>query len=728
MTRWTPRRRQRNNTRRGRKLLRTPLTPTQAWLRAGVTTTILFQVIYMAWLVLRPGSAHVVQLGDDILETSGGILATLLCFAGPRRGLKTPGWRVPLFCGLGLLCYTLTQFYIISPDFMGHPSAIPRLADDLLALAADPLLLLGIWCLPRRSLTLAAHLRVSLDGLMVITAALTFSWFFVVGPIFLGAHHALEARIVSVCYPLMDVLLVACLFLLGGRTPGMGTIRALLAGGLLVVVASDTVWSYLTLHSAFPAASLLDTGWSLGFMPVGVAAAAARYVPTAPPVEAETASPLWKSLLPYALLPFVAALVIYTEQAPGSAPLRHGAFWGALALVGLILVRQVLAILENRALNQRLESLATTDPLTGLPNHRAFHKRLGLEAERAGREGKALAVAVLDLDNFKFFNDAYGHLVGDEVLREVARALSAQTETGDTCARFGGDEFALLMPHIEDRTAPPGYAGETVLRLTQALAARLSALAYCPPGGETAIPLTVSIGVALFPGDAETRLEALEIAHMRLSQSGDTDHPAERACRELSRSVSGFSMLDALVTAVDNKDRYTRRHSEDVLTYGLQIAERLGLDAETRRTVQIAALLHDVGKIGVPDRILRKPGKLTDEEFQAIQQHPMMGAVIVGAVPGFEDTLDVVRHHHERWDGGGYPFGLQGEETPLLARLMAVADALSAMTTDRPYRKGMGRARALAILEDGAGTQWDPECVEALLDAYRPCRELARAA
>ena len=176
-------------------------------------------------------------------------------------------------------------------------------------------------------------------------------------------------------------------------------------------------------------------------------------------------------------------------------------------------------------------------------------------------------------------------------------------------------------------------------------------------------------------------------------------------------------MLDALVTAVDTKDRYTHCHSQDVLSYSLEIARVLGLDEKTQHTIAVAALLHDVGKIGVPDHILRKPGKLTEEEFAAIQKHPMMGAAIVGAVPGFEETLDCVRHHHERWDGGGYPFGLRGEETPLLARLMAVADAFSAMTTDRPYRQGMDEARALAILEAGAGTQWDPVCVRALIQA-----------
>ena len=178
-------------------------------------------------------------------------------------------------------------------------------------------------------------------------------------------------------------------------------------------------------------------------------------------------------------------------------------------------------------------------------------------------------------------------------------------------------------------------------------------------------------------------------------------------------------MLDALVTAVDGKDRYTRRHSEDVLFYCAKIADALGLAPVFQETLSVAALLHDVGKIGVPDHILRKPGRLADEEFEAVKQHPLMGAVIVGAVPGLEGTLDAIRHHHERWDGGGYPHGLVGEAAPLAARIMAVADAFSAMTTDRPYRKGMRWADALILLEQGAGSQWDPECVRALLRAWR---------
>lgn len=183
----------------------------------------------------------------------------------------------------------------------------------------------------------------------------------------------------------------------------------------------------------------------------------------------------------------------------------------------------------------------------------------------------------------------------------------------------------------------------------------------------------------------------------------------------LRESIAGFPMLDALLTSVDAKDRHTRRHSEDVLSYSLVIARALGLDTSAQHEIEVAALLHDVGKIGVPDHILRKPGPLTEDEFEAIKQHPRMGVVIVAAVSGLEATLGAIGHRHERWDGGGYPDGLAGDAIPLFARLMAVADAYSAMTTDRPYRKGMAPAQARSILRDGAGTQWDPACVAAFL-------------
>lgn len=370
-------------------------------------------------------------------------------------------------------------------------------------------------------------------------------------------------------------------------------------------------------------------------------------------------------------------------------------------------------LVQQESLLREAREQADKDPLTGLLNHRAFHKHLEEEADRAHRSGESVALVVIDLDNFKFFNDAYGHLVGDEVLKLVASALRRSSRSYDTLARYGGDEFVMLLPGVGEQSA-----AEITARLTEAF----EDIEYRPETGPP-IPLTLSLGVALFPEDGPGRLEALEVADARLMRIkcgvGGSGELTEQLRTQLSCSMANFSMLNALVTAVDTKDRYTRRHSEDVMAYSYQIAQALHLDEKACNTVLMAALLHDVGKIGVPNFILRKPGVLTEEEYRAVKQHPIMGAVIVGAVAGLEETLDAIRHHHERWDGGGYPDGLAGKAIPLMARLMAVADAYSALTTDRPYRKGIEAERALKILTRGAGEQWDKECVEAFMDARR---------
>jgi diguanylate cyclase (GGDEF)-like protein len=387
--------------------------------------------------------------------------------------------------------------------------------------------------------------------------------------------------------------------------------------------------------------------------------------------------------------------------------------WRLFGVCTDITERRALEEERERMLTQALEQ-ADRDPLTGLFNHRAFHAHLAREADRAQRGGSVLGIAVIDLDNFKFFNDAYGHLSGDDVLRQVAAALQGVCRSYDTLARFGGDEFAVLIP---------GSGPGDVAHLGARLSSCLEKVRYRPPGASSDIPLSLSVGMAVFPLDAAAPLAALHLADERLMRvkSGERGHgaQAEQLRASLAHGVEGFSMLDALVVAVDNKDRYTRSHSEDVLCYCLQIAEALALEPEIAHPLQVAALLHDVGKIGIPDHILRKPGKLTEAEYSAMQQHPVMGAAIVAAVPGLEGTLGAVRHHHERWDGLGYPDGLAGEATPLEARIMAVADAYSAMTTDRPYRKGMVPEEARAVLEAGAGTQWDPRCVHAFLQVQR---------
>ena len=375
----------------------------------------------------------------------------------------------------------------------------------------------------------------------------------------------------------------------------------------------------------------------------------------------------------------------------------------------------VVQDITDRKRWERLEALEEPlarehhDPLTGLLNHRALHERLEQEALRRRCDGRTLAVAILDLDNFRFFNDVYGRTTGDCVLRQVAERLRDRCRPCDIVARFGGDEFCVVMTDVDDLSDKSAE---------EYLAGVMRGLDHIPAGHDNLIPIMVSIGTATMDRGSADWKKAIDLAYSRL-RTQKSDGTFELQLMRLTgcdgNSMEAFSMLNALVVAVDNKDRYTRRHSEDVMAYSVMIAAELGLGDSVQNTVAITALLHDVGKIGVPDAILRKPGYLDEKEFAAVKKHAEMGAAIVSAVKGFEGILDGVRHHHERWDGQGYPCGLSGEEIPLLARLMAVADAFSAMTTDRPYRRSMSKEQARSILKNGSDTHWDGRCVDALL-------------
>ncbi|GAB4464717.1 MAG: hypothetical protein OHK0029_34930 [Armatimonadaceae bacterium] len=357
---------------------------------------------------------------------------------------------------------------------------------------------------------------------------------------------------------------------------------------------------------------------------------------------------------------------------------------------------------------------ANRDSLTGVLNHRAFHEHLlsyGAfdvgHAKGAHNGPNCCAVVAMDLDNFKYFNDVYGHLVGDDVLVRVTDKIREIASENAVVGRLGGDEFAvLLLPQ------PLPQLTETI----EALRNSLHGMTYLPPGHSHAVPLRISVGSAIFPTEAQNLVDALAIADQRAIEDKRADRflQAMQITEELRKTVTGFDMLDGLITAVDNKDRYTRRHSEEVLLYCLSMAETLQLDGEAVANLQVAALVHDVGKIGVPDYILRMPGRLEAEERRLMRRHIDTGILLMKAVPGMEAVTEIISNHQEAWDGSGYPHRKRGVEIPFLSRILSVADAFSAMTTDRPYRKGRTSDEALKELRRGAGKQWDPEMVEVL--------------
>ncbi len=422
----------------------------------------------------------------------------------------------------------------------------------------------------------------------------------------------------------------------------------------------------------------------------------------------------------YLAVPLIANGAILGMLAVDS--LRRGAFGPEDVGRVELFAGYVAAALLNARLHDAVRRAAERDPVTDLYNHRAIHDHLDRALARARETDTPLAVLMIDVDGFKLYNDTHGHIAGDVALQAVAGALRTACRTADIVGRYGGDEFLVVASGLT-----PGDAGGLARRLRDAVAARTLCL------GNQVVPLRISVGVAAYPTDGIDRDVLVACADARLyddktgseivvpagsGPGGGADGGGDlRGLPGLD--ASPLMVLNGLVTAVDRKDRYTRAHSEQVTRLALLLARALGLSPDTVRTVRLAGLLHDVGKIGVPDRILKKPGPLTPDEVEIMNAHPTLGEAIVAGLPDLAAIRTGVRSHHERWDGRGYPDRLAGERIPFLGRLLAVPDCYSAMTSDRPYRAALSPAQALREIARGAGAQFDPAIADAFLRVMR---------
>ena len=382
------------------------------------------------------------------------------------------------------------------------------------------------------------------------------------------------------------------------------------------------------------------------------------------------------------------------------------------ALIAAALLFLIFRTAQRRLTRQTAELMESTrrDPLTGTLNHGAIVGRLAVETEAARTAGKSVTIALIDIDNFRLLNEYHGHPAGDQALLAVAALLRAEVAEPMVLGRSGPDEFLII--------APPAVSFELEPLVTR-LQTDLVDLSLQFELTER-LPITVSVGIATYPEHAASATSLLSTVTFVLEEAkasgGDTVRVATGASTEETSATSTFNVLEGLILAVDTKDRYTKRHSEDVARYAMFLASRLGVDADELRVIQTAGLLHDVGKIGIPDHILRKPGKLTAAEFDIVKQHVALGDMIVRDLPDVDQVRAGIRHHHERWDGDGYLGRLEGEDIPFIARILAVADAFSAMTTTRPYRKALDLREALNRLGDAAGTQLEERLVVAFVE------------
>jgi len=373
--------------------------------------------------------------------------------------------------------------------------------------------------------------------------------------------------------------------------------------------------------------------------------------------------------------------------------------------------RQIATPIENSQLYARAEQRSRIDELTGLFNRRHFEERLKEEIARHSRYGNSFSIFLLDLDSFKTYNDVYGHPSGDVLLSQIGRIIKSSIRDADQAFRYGGDEFVVVLPHtaVEDARVVADRVRETIAGEME----------------KKGIAVTCSIGLACYPSDGIMAGELVTVADTALyfakRTGGNRVYLSSKILAEPLEDAgiyarrNGLSAIYALVSAVEAKDPYTYGHSKKVNSYAVALAEAIGLSPEEVSRVSIAALLHDIGKIGVSDKILNKKGKLTKEDWEAIKSHPRLGAIIVGNVPNLVPCVSSILHHHERWDGAGYPDGLKGEQIPIEARILAIADSFEAMSAARPYRPALCSEKVLKELRVGAGTQFDPKLAESFI-------------
>jgi diguanylate cyclase (GGDEF)-like protein len=412
----------------------------------------------------------------------------------------------------------------------------------------------------------------------------------------------------------------------------------------------------------------------------------------------------WTVLL-FALMASTALMLVVLWQ---RTPYLFAALAGPLVAIALY----------QRSTHKALNAirLALTDPLTGLGNHRHFHERLERELATAAESDGIVSLCFLDIDNFKRINDQFGHPAGDRVLSQVSNRL----RQGGESFRLGGDEFAVLLTGVD---APQA------LEIAKSIVARI---------GESELgvtdAITVSAGIATFPQHGRERDSLIRLADGALYWAKEHGKNQVRLARsevaeltEFQRVASGpdrvarFRAAAALAKAVDSRDAYVGSHSERVAGFAAKIAQQLGLNAEQVELTRLAASLHDLGKLAIPEEILRKPEDLSSAEWVVLHRHPQIGYRMLASL-GVDPIADWVLHHHERWDGNGYPDRIAGEQIPLGARIIFVADSFDAMTSNRLYREPLGREEAYLEVERCQGTQFDPEVVQAFLAAVGAAR------
>jgi diguanylate cyclase (GGDEF)-like protein len=571
----------------------------------------------------------------------------------------------------GLLVWVAADVYYT----VAEPASYPSIADAGWLLIY-PVAYAALWLVVRNRLRIR-DAGLWLDGLLGGLAVAALGAALVFEPIVNAGSGSPTAVATNLAYPIGDLLLAV--FIVGaigltGWRPGRGLL--LFGAGLAVGAIGDCWFLYLVATDSYHGSGLVDTLWPLALLLVATAA----WQPPPPPQIAATYDGWRVLLLPTAFM--CAALAIYVFD--HFWPVFDIAIWLATAALVVGIARMALIFRDNIRMLVESRREARIDALTGLRNRRALLADLDAELDVASFTYPRV-LALFDLDGFKGYNDSFGHAAGDELLARFGQRLDASMGDEGGAYRLGGDEFCVLA-----RTETDGSA--------TLLASAAKALSSEGEG----FAITCSYGAVVLPLEANDAASALLLADRRMY-----------ADKHGGRDPAGRRTQEVRMASLHESDPDINEHVEGVAKLALAVAERLGMPEGDSRDVARAAELHDIGKIAIPDSILGKSSALDQAEWDFMRRHTVIGERILASAPAMEAVSKLVRSSHERWDGNGYPDRLAGTDIPLGARIVSVCDAYEAMVSDRPYRTGISPSEALAELRRCAGTQFDPDVVEA---------------
>ena len=579
--------------------------------------------------------------------------------------------------GLGLLFWTAGDVYwtlaFTGDDSIPYPSPA-----DGGYLAALPCFYVGVALLIKRRIghfTAASWLDGAIGGLAAAAIGTA-----VLAPALVGLTEGDPAAVLTnLAYPLGDILLIA--FIVGALVVsgvrGAGEFLAI-AAGLIVWTLADGIYLYQEATSGY------QEGWLDELWPVGAllmaGAAVLSFTRRSQQRHAYSSPIVFPSVF--------AAVAVGVLAWDHFSRLHEVSIWLSVTTLTAVIVRMAISFRENTGLMAALHNDAVTDSLTELGNRRKLIQDLESALEEPGVTQDGDVFALYDLDGFKSYNDSYGHPAGDVLLRRLGANLVAAVEPGGLAYRLGGDEFCILARLDGRRIGTIVEAGRAALT----------------ERGE-GFRISASAGAILLPAEAPAASEALRLADRRMyAEKSLRTGRLERHTHELLTSIVRESEPDLT------------DHQEDVSRLAVATGRELGLDAEDMDVLRRAAEFHDIGKIAIPDEILRKPGPLGEIEWELIRKHTLVGERILGTSPSLAPVARLVRSSHERWDGEGYPDGLAREEIPLGARIILICDAFDEMCHERPYSPMRDRQAALAEIRSGAGTQFDPHLTSVFCD------------